>query len=91
MADSDGLENRCPRKGTVGSNPTLSAIDSFERDVKVANTDPLRQTELVRPEGLMIIRPPGSWLDLFLILLMLASLQLARPANSLQEVGICLS
>ena len=26
VADSDGLENRCPRKGTVGSNPTLSAI-----------------------------------------------------------------
>ena len=25
VADSDGLENRCPRKGTVGSNPTLSA------------------------------------------------------------------
>ena len=35
MADSDGLENRCPRKGTVGSNPTLSAKqNSFdpERD-----------------------------------------------------------
>ena len=27
MADRDGLENRCARKGTVGSNPTLSAID----------------------------------------------------------------
>ncbi len=26
MADGDGLENRCPRKGTVGSNPTPSAI-----------------------------------------------------------------
>src|SRR5205809_5225613 len=29
VADSDGLENRCPRKGTVGSNPTLSAIPSL--------------------------------------------------------------
>ena len=26
MAESGGLENRCTRKGTVGSNPTLSAI-----------------------------------------------------------------
>ena len=25
MAESGGLENRCTRKGTVGSNPTLSA------------------------------------------------------------------
>ena len=26
VAYGDGLENRCPRKGTVGSNPTPSAI-----------------------------------------------------------------
>ncbi len=26
MADGDGLENRCSCKGTVGSNPTPSAI-----------------------------------------------------------------
>ena len=26
VADGDGLENRCPCKGTVGSNPTPSAI-----------------------------------------------------------------
>ena len=25
MVERDGLENRCTRKGTVGSNPTLSA------------------------------------------------------------------
>ena len=25
MVESGGLENRCTRKGTVGSNPTLSA------------------------------------------------------------------
>ena len=25
VAESGGLENRCTRKGTVGSNPTLSA------------------------------------------------------------------
>ncbi len=26
MVDWGGLENRCAREGTVGSNPTLSAI-----------------------------------------------------------------
>ena len=26
MVESGGLENRCTRKGTVGSNPTLSAM-----------------------------------------------------------------
>ncbi len=26
MVESDGLENRCTLTGTVGSNPTLSAI-----------------------------------------------------------------
>lgn len=26
--DRDGLENRCTRKGTQGSNPCLSAIES---------------------------------------------------------------
>ena len=26
MVEGDGLENRCTRMGTVGSNPTLSAI-----------------------------------------------------------------
>ncbi len=25
MVDWDGLENRCAREGTVGSNPTLSS------------------------------------------------------------------
>ena len=28
MVESDGLENRCTLTGTVGSNPTLSAIIS---------------------------------------------------------------
>jgi hypothetical protein len=28
VVESGGLENRCTRKGTVGSNPTLSARDS---------------------------------------------------------------
>ena len=27
MVESDGLENRCAGNGTVGSNPTLSAIN----------------------------------------------------------------
>src|SRR5438445_12708077 len=31
VADSDDLENRCPRKGSVGSNPTLSAIPCLTR------------------------------------------------------------
>ncbi len=31
MDESDGLENRCGRKATVGSNPTSSAIDTFTR------------------------------------------------------------
>ena len=30
MADGDGLENRCSRKGTVGSNPTPSAINAAQ-------------------------------------------------------------
>ncbi len=29
MADGGGLENRCSRKGTVGSNPTPSANNIF--------------------------------------------------------------
>ena len=29
MVESDGLENRCALTGTVGSNPTLSAILNF--------------------------------------------------------------
>jgi hypothetical protein len=31
VAESDGLENRCTRLGTVGSNPTPSAFDGFAR------------------------------------------------------------
>ena len=27
VVESGGLENRCTRKGTVGSNPTLSVTD----------------------------------------------------------------
>ena len=30
VAESGGLENRCTRKGTVGSNPTLSAMNYLE-------------------------------------------------------------
>ena len=30
VADGDGLENRCSRKGTVGSNPTPSANSKYE-------------------------------------------------------------
>ena len=32
VAESGGLENRCTRKGTVGSNPTLSAIEIVTSD-----------------------------------------------------------
>ena len=38
MADRDGLENRCARKGTVGSNPTLSAIDLLVATICMAWT-----------------------------------------------------
>ena len=38
MADRDGLENRCARKGTVGSNPTLSAIILRTTTICVAYT-----------------------------------------------------
>ena len=34
MVYGDGLENRCPRKGTVGSNPTPSATSSNEAQHK---------------------------------------------------------
>jgi hypothetical protein len=33
VVDWDGLENRCARKGTVGSNPTLSATQSLEKSL----------------------------------------------------------
>ena len=38
VVESGGLENRCTRKGTVGSNPTLSArIEGKSKKVKVKN------------------------------------------------------
>ena len=30
MVESDGLENRCTLTGTVGSNPTLSAMSIWD-------------------------------------------------------------
>ena len=52
MADSDGLENRCPRKGTVGSNPTLSAKNRIVRGDLNGDFDtcPLRITKLLDQE-----------------------------------------
>ncbi len=50
MADGDGLENRCPRKRTVGSNPTPSAKNRNSKNnkiVKVKNdvdTNPTKPT-----------------------------------------------
>ena len=32
VVESGGLENRCTRKGTVGSNPTLSAKEELMND-----------------------------------------------------------
>jgi hypothetical protein len=32
-----GLENRCTRERTVGSNPTPSAIDAARNDLKTNN------------------------------------------------------
>ena len=78
MADSDGLENRCPRKGTVGSNPTLSAKQNL--------FDP-------RPDD--YLRPPGCFLDLFLmidkgrrdIVLIYSDIELARAEKCIQLNG----
>ena len=40
VVESGGLENRCTRKGTVGSNPTLSArIQGKRKKAKGKNTD----------------------------------------------------
>ena len=33
MVEWDGLENRCTGNGTVGSNPTLSAINLIDQAV----------------------------------------------------------
>ena len=32
MVECDGLENRCPFLRTVGSNPTLSAVNEVNED-----------------------------------------------------------
>ena len=37
MVDWDGLENRCALTGTVGSNPTLSAIHRRRRSAAAMN------------------------------------------------------
>ena len=34
MVEWDGLENRCTGNGTVGSNPTLSAINLYVRTLR---------------------------------------------------------
>ena len=41
MVESGGLENRCTRKGTVGSNPTLSAKAVISYQLLVASAKPL--------------------------------------------------
>ncbi len=41
MVDRDGLENRCTFTGTVGSNPTLSAITSRDNSLP-DNSGPLK-------------------------------------------------
>ena len=41
MVESGGLENRCTRKGTVGSNPTLSAkIQGKSKKAKGKSEEP---------------------------------------------------
>ena len=48
MVESGGLENRCTRKGTVGSNPTLSANgesgDGTEWGVLLSSLTPVSRT-----------------------------------------------
>ena len=39
MVESGGLENRCTRKGTVGSNPTLSAKELPIVDLQLSISD----------------------------------------------------
>ena len=46
MAESGGLENRCTRKGTVGSNPTLSAI-SYQSNQEPIHAGQNRQCLLI--------------------------------------------
>ena len=38
MVETGGLENRCARKGTGGSNPSLSAIPSSKKDLAVQSS-----------------------------------------------------
>ena len=37
VVESGGLENRCTRKGTVGSNPTLSATLIADFGLQIAD------------------------------------------------------
>ena len=45
MVESGGLENRCTRKGTVGSNPTLSAMRFAIADLRlpISGSQPARE------------------------------------------------
>ena len=58
MVESGGLENRCAFTGTVGSNPTLSAIRDLglERRLVHAIVGALTQHERLEH------RPQGVWL-----------------------------
>ena len=53
MVESTALEKRCPRKGTVGSNPTLSA--------KIRNQK--KRTKRGRAEGATLMHSPRRILN----------------------------
>ena len=87
MADSDGLENRCPRKGTVGSNPTLSAKPSLLVPAGLrwdwAGRKVLFRSvsSLTRPEGLMIDKGRRD------VILIYSDIELVRAGPSIKRAG----
>ena len=58
MVESDGLENRCGACVTVGSNPTLSAINASKTVVALASPWVLPHSAGSRPGGRIPPSPP---------------------------------
>ena len=58
MVESGGLENRCTRKGTVGSNPTLSAITQGKRE-KIKGKSQRPKTASLFPFAFLLL--PCFW------------------------------
>ena len=63
MVESGGLENRCTRKGTVGSNPTLSAKSIADLGLRIDGNDcgfGIADCGLIGISRLVTIRNPKS-------------------------------